>query len=421
MITHDIAIKALFFVAFLTSVVALILMRREYLRYIHENDILKKKLRNAKRKLEQWKRGWGPENQHILDALNDAFLLIHVQGKIMFSNRKADDLFQTSELEGTSLADYNGNPVLLHQVQKAMKGEKPYTSEFSLSDPQNSGSENKTYWYIDAAPVAGADKYRRVLIRDITIQYQTEQVRKDFVANASHELRTPMTIILGYLESLREEGFIREYPELADKFLSVMFKHGLRVNRIVEDMLVISRLESGHEMTLKEKPFSLYKCITDVFGRLESIAEKQQAEMTATVSPRDIRILGDRYYWVQIFFNLIENALKHNPSPGLKINVGAKITSEDLRLWVADNGTGIPASHLPYIFKRFYRVQSSEEEEIKGTGLGLSIVKRAVEAHDGTIEIYSIPGRETKFRISLPLSRIASDPSKPADLPMKEE
>lgn len=407
MITYDIAIKALFFVAFLASVIALVLTRWENLRYMQANGALKKKLRNAKRKLGKWKRGWGSENQHILDALSDAFLLIHhVQGKIMFSNNRAEDLFETNDLEGSFLSDYTNNPALLREVQKAMAMEEPYTSEFSLSDPERDISE-KTYWYIDAAPVAGADKYRRVLIRDITIQRQTEQVRRDFVANASHELRTPMTIILGYLETLREEGFIENSPDLADRFLNTMFKHGLRISRIVEDMLVISRLESGHEIALKEKPFLLEECITDIFGRLESIAEKQQAVMTMKLTPKNIRILGDHYYWVQIFFNLVENALKHNPSPGLKILVGAKITPSNLELWVSDNGTGIPAVHLPYVFNRFYRAEASIAEEIKGTGLGLSIVKRAIEAHDGTISVKSTPGHETKFLISLPLSRIA--------------
>lgn len=409
MITHSIALKALFFVSFLTSLVALFLLKKDNAVLIRENDVLKKKLRSAKRKIEQWKRGWGPEKQHILEALSDAFLLVNAQGKVMFANEKAERLFQTSELEGTLLEDYVGNEALLRELEKALASPSLYTAEFFLtpsSSPESSESEGETYWYIDSAPVIGADKYRRILIRNITLQHRTEQVRKDFVANASHELRTPMTIILGYLETLREDGFITEAPETAQKFLTTMFKHGQRVQRIVEDMLVISKLESGQENILKEQVFDLGECISDVFVRLESITEKQQATLATHFTPRKITIFGDQYYWTQIFFNLVENALKQNTEPGLHIEVGAEIRGQQLILWVSDDGIGIPAGHLPYIFKRFYRVESLNSHEIKGTGLGLSIVKRAVEAHDGTLTVTSVPGQETKFTIVLPPSRV---------------
>ena len=112
---------------------------------------------------------------------------------------------------------------------------------------------------------------------------------------------------------------------------------------------------------------------------------------------------GDRFYWTQVLFNLVENALKQNPHPGLRIEIGLEAAGSNHRIWVADNGIGIPSADLAHIFRRFYRVEKHHsQQEIKGTGLGLSIVKRAVEAHGGTITVNSVPGRETKFLMTVP-------------------
>ncbi len=384
--------------------------RRRNMRLERENRVIRKKLRSSKRKIEQWKRGWGADKQHTLDALSDAFLMINPQGRIMFANKKAELLFETFDLEGMPLSDYVGNEALSREVEKAWKAEGGYISEFFLpaGTPLDLDKrEGETYWYIDAAPVAGSEGYRRIVIRDITLQHQTEQVRKDFVANASHELRTPMAIILGYLETIRDEDLIETAPEMARNFLGTMYKHGLRLKRIVEDMLMISKLESGEEASLKEKPFDLRSCLLDVFTRLESIAEQNDASLKINFEPENIRLLGDQFYWTQIFFNLVENALKQNADESdLAIEAGAKVNGEHLQLWVSDNGIGIPAMHLPYIFRRFYRIDEIPNKEVKGTGLGLSIVKRAVEAHGGTLDVTSVPGEETRFFILLPLLRV---------------
>jgi two-component system phosphate regulon sensor histidine kinase PhoR len=121
----------------------------------------------------------------------------------------------------------------------------------------------------------------------------------------------------------------------------------------------------------------------------------------------EVRLAGDRFYWTQILFNLVENALKQNPQMPLAVTVGWREEEPGLIIWVEDNGVGIPSSDLPFIFRRFYRVEKHHsQEEIKGTGLGLSIVRRAVEAHEGKIEVGSIPGEATRFEITLPRQMI---------------
>jgi signal transduction histidine kinase len=238
----------------------------------------------------------------------------------------------------------------------------------------------------------------------VTTEHQTEQIRKDFVANASHELRTPMAIINGYLENLLDDDMVED-PKLARRFLSVMRKHAERITRIVEDMLVISRLESGEAAALKTEPFRFRSCVNDVLERLESVIRGQQAEILILMPDEKLVVQGDRFYWTQVLFNLVENALKQNPHPGLRVEIGCEAGADHFRIWVADNGIGIPSADLPHIFRRFYRVEKHHsQQEIKGTGLGLSIVKRAVEAHGGTITVSSVPGRETKFLMTLPIT-----------------
>jgi signal transduction histidine kinase len=241
-----------------------------------------------------------------------------------------------------------------------------------------------------------------VIIRDVTAEHQLEQVRKDFVANASHELRTPLAIINGYLENLLDDDMIEE-PEMARRFLTIMRKHADRISRIVEDMLVISRLESGEASALKVEPFRFRSCIKDILERLESVIRNQQAEVMVIMPDPDLVLQGDRFYWTQVLFNLVENALKQNPYSGLRVEVGCQQVGENLEIWVSDNGVGIPSADLPHIFRRFFRVEKHHsQQEIKGTGLGLSIVKRAVEAHGGSIRVTSVPGSETKFVITVP-------------------
>ena len=197
---------------------------------------------------------------------------------------------------------------------------------------------------------------------------------------------------------------LEENPELCRKFLTTMSKHSHRLMHIIEDMLMISKLEAAQKNMLSEKWFSLNTCIQDVFSRLEPIQSKKKAILTTNVTD-NMQMFGDPFYWTQIIFNLVENALKQNFRIGLEISVNVERGDGVVTLSVNDNGIGIPAESIPFLFNRFYRVDTQHSSEIKGTGLGLSIVKRAVEAHDGTIAVNSIPLKSTSFIIVLPSSR----------------
>ena len=351
------------------------------------------------------------ERNHLLDALGDAFLIVDSGSNIRFANAAAKELFRGRSLTGRPVAEAFLDPRLAEALVQCLKTGEPVQSRVVLPQQTSPLGELETRgnnaWIIDAAQLSdtpNGDPDTRVVIRDVTSEHQLDQIRKDFVANASHELRTPLAIINGYLENLLEDGMIDE-PEMARRFLMVMKKHTDRISRIVEDMLVISRLESGEASAIKIEPFKLRSCINDVIERLESVVQSQKAIVSVNLRDEGLILHGDRFYWTQVLFNLVENALKQNPYKDLKVEVGAEETEKYIRVWVSDNGVGIPSADLPHIFRRFYRVEKHHSQlEIKGTGLGLSIVKRAIEAHDGNITVASIPGRETKFLMTIPKS-----------------
>ncbi|MGB2403077.1 MAG: ATP-binding protein [Akkermansiaceae bacterium] len=349
------------------------------------------------------------ERDQLLDALGDAFLLVNDTSQIVFANKCARKLVKGRRLRGRSIMEAFLDDKLSIAIMKCVRTGKPMQEQVVLESAYTPlGSVNKqgaTAWVIDAAPLESDidEALTRVVIRDVTAEYQADQVRRDFVANASHELRTPMAIINGYLENLLEDNLLEE-PEVARKFLQTMDKHGKRIARLVEDMLVISKMESGDALALNQEHFEIRSCIDDVIDRLEPVMDKQSVTMMIEVKPEGLTMMGDRFYWTQILFNLVENALKQNVHSPLQISVTVQVYDDLVSILISDDGVGIPAEDLPFVFKRFYRVEKHHSQnEIKGTGLGLSIVSRAIEAHGGTIEVTSTPGHETCFSISVPI------------------
>ncbi|HEY1123830.1 MAG TPA: ATP-binding protein, partial [Haloferula sp.] len=378
------------------------------------------RLRRAKKKFNEEVSAWKMkldldlrqakrERDQLLDALGDAFMLVDANARVLFANKAARTLFRGRDLTGRTVQEAFLDQRLAAALMRCLQTGEPTVTRAVL--PQQSsplGDQERrgmNAWVIDAARLSDSpadDPTTRVVIRDVTSEYQTEQIRKDFVANASHELRTPLAIINGYLENLIDDDLLDD-KELTRRFLKVMRKHTERISRIVEDMLVISRLESGEAAALKVKPFRVRSCVSDVLERLESVIHNQQATIKIDMPDLDFTFAGDRFYWTQVLFNLVENALKQNPRPGLTVTIGCKRTDDSTQIWVADDGVGIPSADLPHIFRRFYRVEKHHsQEEIKGTGLGLSIVKRAVEAHGGSIRVSSTPGQETRFTMEVP-------------------
>lgn len=350
------------------------------------------------------------QQQLLIDVLGEAFFIVNSELEVQMANARASQILRNQPLVGRSLQDFLINKKLLQTLEHMVHEGKP--SQQRIIFPSKSTAltsveiDGETAWLVQTAPLpSSADSARTcIILRDITTEHRSDQIRTDFVTNASHELRTPLTIINGYIENLIESDLL-ECPETARKFLTIMRKHGSRLARLIDDMLMISRLESGESITLNPEPFDFKECLDDVIERLELPIRTSNANIIRQLPEGAIELDADRFYWTQVLFNLIENAIKQNPNRELEITVSVKLIDDNrLRVRVCDNGIGIPSSHLPFIFKRFYRVDKHHtQSDIRGTGLGLSIVKRALEAHNASIHATSTPGESTCFTIETPL------------------
>ncbi|MEM9282264.1 MAG: ATP-binding protein [Verrucomicrobiota bacterium] len=362
---------------------------------------------------------WQSENHRrrfleaLLNEIQDAIFIIDSSREIQFVNKSAQVLFPSDQpYENRSFMDVCRDHRIIDTLELADELGSKASDQIDLRIQEGERIREITL-LVEAEPLSfqsgrfEGDSGSWILMRDVTTQLETEQIRRDFVANASHELRTPLSIINGYLETLDEGSFDLENPSTR-RAVSTMRKHGERISRIVDDMLTISKLENAADL-LKREPFDLLDSLNEMISQLMPLIEEQKAKITVSADPtKSWTLKGDRFYWDQIFFNLIENALKQNPRENLWIDVRFSELSHRFVISVVDDGIGIPAADIPLIFKRFYRVQKSHaQNQVKGTGLGLSIVKRAVEAHQGKISVESIPGEETAFTISVPQNATA--------------
>lgn len=262
------------------------------------------------------------------------------------------------------------------------------------------GKEQRIY-RAKATPLENRERHIGIVFLDITEEQRTQIIRRDFVANASHELRTPLTLIMGYLDTLLDDPETAEDAVIRQRSLGIMKRNADRMTRLISDMLTLSRVDSPDSSYLKNENFNLQQLAEDVCLRLKSMIDGQQATVSIDISPQPFDMLGDSFYWSQVIFNLMENALKNNPAPGLHVTLIAKIENNGTRsIKVIDNGIGISPEAIPYIFNRFYRADATGK--VKGTGLGLAIVRHAVEAHGGTISVESTPRHRTTFTILLP-------------------
>ena len=240
-----------------------------------------------------------------------------------------------------------------------------------------------------------------VVIHDVTTQRRNEEMRREFVANVSHELRTPLTNIRSYAETLVDSaGDIP--PAMEKNFLGVILNESDRMTHIVQDLLTLSRFDSGRS-ELKLERFSFSAAVRDIYNAVLMDAQRHGHTLTLDIAPDIPEMVGDRDRVLQVMMNVVSNAIKYTPDGGGQIAISAG--RNPLRVWmeVSDNGIGIPEADRPRIFERFYRVDKARSRESGGTGLGLSIAKEIVDRHEGIIALVDRPGPGTTIRIELPI------------------
>ena len=323
------------------------------------------------------------ELEGIFSALQDGLLVMDREGKVLFSNKKAEEVLGEA-LQGVSLWEVD-NPALRQALSRAKR-------EGGLREEVEIGGR---VFFLSASflPVTGQTL---VLLHDITHLKRMEEMKRDLVSNVSHELRTPLTAIKGFLETLEEETD----EKLRAQCLEVIKRHVKRLTNLVEDLLVLSELE-GRELKLELQETDLREVFKEILPPFEQKAREKGLRISVEV-PRDLgSFKANPFRLGQVLFNLLDNAVKYTERG--EIRLAARREGGRMEIEVSDTGIGIPKEHLGRIFERFYVVDKSRSRRLGGTGLGLSIVKHIVLLHGGEIKVESTPGVGTRFKVRLPL------------------
>ncbi len=332
-------------------------------------------------------------------SMTEGVLIINDQNRIEFLNRSLKEILEnegiTEILDKTPLEAFR-NVDLQHALDLFKGAGGPVLREISL------GQEAPNILDVTISAVHGLleGKQKTMMVfHDVTRLKKLEKIREDFVANVTHEIKTPLTAIVGFIETL-EGGAIKE-EETAKKFLHIISENAHRLGRLVDDLLVLSSIELG-EMKLRFENVSIADAINNVSSMFETKVSDKSLTIDKRIPDELPSIWADRDKVVQILVNILDNAVKFTPS-------GGKISIEGLRdekgfvlVKVTDTGTGIQKSEIPRLGERFYRADKARSRELGGTGLGLSIVKHLMKAHNGSIDIESQIGRGTTVSLSFP-------------------
>jgi len=343
----------------------------------------------------------------ILRNMSDGLVLTDTKGTILLSNDAIRNLFGIqSDIQGKTLIEALRNAELMEIVEKVVSSKGKILREISISQPK------ELYLMATATPFYSSQVERELsgvvlTFHDITRLRKLEEIRKDFVANVSHEIKTPITAIKGFAETLLEGAL--DDRENARKFLETIKNHSERLNSLVSDLLTLSRIELG-DVQIDKRPVNLNEIIDSVFTTLGEKAQRKGLYLKKQISSEVDVVEADRDRLIQILLNLSDNGIKFTDKGGVMVKVKSeklKVENEEknfIEISVEDTGTGIPRKNLPRIGERFYRVDRARSRELGGTGLGLAIVKHLVKAHGWEMKIESDEGKGTTVRIICPVA-----------------
>ncbi|WP_259812144.1 ATP-binding protein [Aliiroseovarius crassostreae] len=332
------------------------------------------------------------------DAIPIPIMEIAADGQVCELNGAGQDLFGARAL-GRLYAAVLRQPVLLARIENALTGE--------LASPVRYLTNEATRDVIYETHVTPGLQGSVVLsFLDITHKEEAGQMRADFVANVSHELRTPLTALSGFIETLR--GPARDDAEARLRFLDIMEQEAGRMNRLVGDLLSLSRVEDM-ERVRPTDPQSIREILAAAVSMLRPQIDEQDVTLNLSL-PQDVddKVPGDRDQLLQVFTNLIENAVKYGRKGGIvEIFLETRMDQPGMKgpvlsVTVADQGEGIAAHHIGRLTERFYRVDGHRSREMGGTGLGLAIVKHILNRHRGRLRIESDVGKGSRFIVTLP-------------------
>lgn len=350
-------------------------------------------LQNRQQLLERLRE----EYDALLEHLADGAVIVDTRGQIRRWNRQAAQLLRIPpDIPPTNvfLPDRVRQPTFRVWFERLLQDKSRSTLHLVLESPEQ-------HLEIKGVPlVAGPDVSGDflILIRDVTRIEAMDRVRRDFVANVSHELKTPLTTIRGFLETLLDGAL--EDPHQARHFVQIIMEETGRLERIVDDLLVLTRLEGEHEQPIAREEVTTRELVAAAVESCKLAAERRGMTLHEEVLI-DVPVLVNPRLFQMALVNLIDNAIKYS-EPNRTVRVQVSRRENEILFSVIDQGWGIEARHLPRIFERFYRVDPGRSRELGGTGLGLSIVKHVAQVHGGRVSVESQVGRGSTFTIHLP-------------------
>ncbi len=334
--------------------------------------------------------------ENILANMAEGVLAVDSEGRIILANHRAAGTlgFRDSEFKGRLLKAVVPYPELNELFTDVIKEKQGLTAEFKLPN-------DKVFLaHISPLPESGASCGAVAVLQDISELRRLEELRRDLVANVSHELRTPLTSIQAVVEALMDGLVEDQATEL--RYLKVIHEESLRLKRLIHDLLDLSLIESG-EINWQVAPIDLREIAFKVVEKLQPQIEAKGLDVNLDFPDKPARVLGNNDRLEQVLINLVANAIQFTPSGG-RIAIQADFADDQVIVRVSDNGDGIPATDLPYIWERFHKVDRSRARGNSGTGLGLAIVKHIIEAHGGRVGVTSKPGEGSTFTFYLPLA-----------------
>lgn len=339
--------------------------------------------------------------QAILDGLNEGVVSTDRRGRIKLETPLVRELLRGPA--ATAPGRGQENYLFLRGVSynyiwglmaKAMQQQKSIQEEINLS----TGTETRSIEVYTAPLRLGDEVGALAVLRDVTLIKQLERMREDFVANVTHELKTPLTSIRGYVDLLRSTPRL---PAEAEQFYEILDIEADRLQALINDLLELSEIQVGDYQRTRNESVVLYQVCDEVLGELAPLACERKVRLHLDVDP-DLVIRANASRIKQLLTNLISNAVKYNKEGG-DVWVDAAVERSTMTLRVRDSGIGIPPEHHARIFERFYRVSKSRSREVGGTGLGLAIVKHIAGLYGGTVRVESAPGEGSIFTVLLPM------------------
>jgi two-component system phosphate regulon sensor histidine kinase PhoR len=331
----------------------------------------------------------------IVDALDDGVLLLDGAGRLLVANPPARAWFGLPEdlRPGRPAHRVLGASQIPELVERAAEAGAPVTGNLTLVFPEYRTLALRAFPLADRGPTGRIV----VTLTDITQRRRLEVLRRDFVANASHELKTPVAAVRVLAETLLTA--LPDDPEAGRRFAERIGREAERLDALVRDLLDLSRVERG---TLDVEPVDLVGLAKEVVGGYADRAEERRIKLRSELQP-NVAMRGDRAQLGLLLSNLVDNAVRYTPARG---TVCVRLDAGESRavLQVTDTGEGIPESELPRVFERFYRVDKARARQTGGTGLGLAIVRHVAESHGGAVKVDSELGRGTTFTVTLPLA-----------------